>query len=173
MQLSLEKRDGSVFINEPFVRVRVSVRVRDSPLTRYEAIQVRLDSFKLVNIILPLFIRDLPGVIVATGLTLDLVGGRRGRHSSYRCVFLYEMIQIAFVPVPSILTEAQMTPAYLDRRGMRSWKRAGWRGVCGEADPALLTQRRRVRRPHSLARNWTWKDDKETPIKIINRPLCS
>lgn len=49
---------------------------------------------------------------------------------------------------------------------MHCWKRAGWRGVCGEADPALLTQRRRVRGPHSLAGNRTWNNDKQPNSSI-------
>lgn len=54
-------------------------------------------------------------------------------------------------------SDARRPPAYLDRGGVHGWKRAGGRGVCSEADPALLVQRRRVRGPHSLARNRSWK----------------
>lgn len=54
---------------------------------------------------------------------------------------------------------------------MHGWKRAGGRGVCSEADPALLVQRRRVRGPHALARNRTWKDDKEGSLKTMNPSL--
>lgn len=64
----------------------------DGPLTRYETVEVRLDSFELVNIILPLFIRDLPGVVVNAGLMLDFIGGRRGGRGSYRRVILWETI---------------------------------------------------------------------------------
>lgn len=42
--------------------------------TRYEAGEVWLDGFELVNIILSLLIRDLPRIIVAAGLSLDLIG---------------------------------------------------------------------------------------------------
>lgn len=45
--------------------------------TGYEAGEVWLDCFELVNIILSLLIRDLPGIIVTTGLSLDLIGRRR------------------------------------------------------------------------------------------------
>lgn len=76
--------------------VREWASVEDSPLTRYEAVKIWLDSFELVNIILPLFVRDLPGVVVTAGLTLDLIGGCRRGHSSYRRVFLWIMIHISF-----------------------------------------------------------------------------
>lgn len=42
--------------------------------TRYKAIEVWLDGFELVNIILSLLIRDLPRIIIAAGLSLDLIG---------------------------------------------------------------------------------------------------
>lgn len=43
---------------------------------------------------------------------------------------------------------------------MHSRERAGGRGVRSEAYPALLVQRRRVGRPHSLAGNHTCKPDR-------------
>lgn len=49
------------------------VRVSQFP-TRYEADEVGLDGFELVNIILSLLICDLPRIIVAAGLSLDLIG---------------------------------------------------------------------------------------------------
>lgn len=42
--------------------------------TRYEASEVRLNCFKLVNVILPLLVCDLPRIIVRAGLSLDLIG---------------------------------------------------------------------------------------------------
>lgn len=42
--------------------------------TGYEAGEVWLNGFELVNIILSLLIRDLPWIIVAAGLSLDLIG---------------------------------------------------------------------------------------------------
>lgn len=79
--------EGKVFINKPSCMCMCAF-VGDSPLTRYEAVEIWLDGFELVNIILPLFIRDLPGIFIAAGLTLDLTGRRRRGHSSYRRVFL-------------------------------------------------------------------------------------
>ncbi len=58
--------------------------------TRYEAGEVWLDGFELVNIILSLLIRDLPRIIVAAGLSLNLIGRRCWGHCSYRCAFLRE-----------------------------------------------------------------------------------
>lgn len=43
-------------------------------LTGDKTSEVWLDGFELVNIILSLLIRDLPRIIVATGLPLDLIG---------------------------------------------------------------------------------------------------
>lgn len=42
--------------------------------TGYEAREVWLDGFELVNIILSLLVRDLPRIIVTAGLSLDLIG---------------------------------------------------------------------------------------------------
>lgn len=53
-------------------------------LTRNEASEVWLNGFELVDVILPLLVCDFPGVVVAAGLTLDLVGGRSRGHGSYR-----------------------------------------------------------------------------------------
>lgn len=58
--------------------------------TRYEAAEVWLNGFELVNVILPLLVCDLPRIIVAAGLPLDLVGHRGRGHRSYRCAFLRE-----------------------------------------------------------------------------------
>lgn len=57
-------------------------------VTRYKAGEVWLDGFKLVYIILSLLIRDLPRIIVAAGLSLDLVVRCCWGHRSYRCAFL-------------------------------------------------------------------------------------
>lgn len=65
--------------------------VRQFP-TRYEADEVWLDSFELVNIILSLLICDLPRIIVAAGLSLDLIGHSCWGHCSYRCAFLQEIV---------------------------------------------------------------------------------
>lgn len=58
--------------------------------TGYEAGEVRLNGLELVDVILPLLIGDLPGVVVGAGLSLDLVGRRCWGHCSYRCAFLKE-----------------------------------------------------------------------------------
>lgn len=44
--------------------------------TGYEAGEVRLNGLELVDVILPLLIGDLPGVVVGAGLSLDLIGRR-------------------------------------------------------------------------------------------------
>lgn len=59
------------FTDKLFVFVCVHVLCA---LTRYEAIEVRLNGFELVNIILSLLICNLPGIVIATGLSLDLIG---------------------------------------------------------------------------------------------------
>lgn len=56
--------------------------------TGYEAGEVWLDGFELVDVILSLLVRDLPGIVVGAGLSLDLVGRCCGRRRSYRCAFL-------------------------------------------------------------------------------------
>lgn len=53
-----------------------------------EAGEVGLNGLELVDVILPLLVGDLPGVVVGAGLSLDLVGRRRRGHCSYRCAFL-------------------------------------------------------------------------------------
>lgn len=65
------------------------VYVRHVP-TRYETREVWLDGFELVDIILSLLICDLPRIIVAAGLSLDLIGRCCWGYCSYRCAFLWK-----------------------------------------------------------------------------------
>lgn len=58
-----------------------------------EAGEVGLNGFELVDVILPLLVRDLPGVVVAAGLPLDLVGECRRGHGPYCCAFLKPKIK--------------------------------------------------------------------------------
>lgn len=58
--------------------------------TRYEAREVGLYGFKLVNVILSLLVCDLPRVVVAAGLSLDLVGCCSRGHRSYRRAVLQD-----------------------------------------------------------------------------------
>ena len=57
-------------------------------LTGYEAVEVGLDGLELVDVVLPLLVRDPPWVVVCAGLTLDLIGGRCRGHRPHRCAFL-------------------------------------------------------------------------------------
>lgn len=111
------------------------VCVWHSALTRYEAVKVWLDSFELVNIILPLFVCDLPGIVVTAGLALDLVGGGRWGHGSYRRVFLWIRTHISFAPTSNtawcIITKVwrtETTGLPGPRRGARL--EACWRAGC-------------------------------------------
>lgn len=61
-----------------------------------EAGEVGLNGLELVDVILPLLVCDLPGVVVGAGLSLDLVGHRRRGHRSYRCAFLKETNALTF-----------------------------------------------------------------------------
>lgn len=64
--------------------------------TWYEAGEVGLNGLELVDVVLPLLVGDLPGVVVGAGLPLDFVGGRCRGHRSYRCAFLKETNKGAF-----------------------------------------------------------------------------
>ena len=57
-------------------------------LTGNEPCEVWLDGLELIDVILSLFVRNLPGVVIAAGLSLDLVGCSRGRHCPNCCALL-------------------------------------------------------------------------------------
>ena len=84
-----EKQKQNKSTKSTFRHARLGqVCARLPSLTGYEAVEVGLDGLELVDVVLPLLVRDPPGVVVGAGLTLDLIGRCCRGHRPHRCAFL-------------------------------------------------------------------------------------